>query len=169
MYIDGCLIAVNNNAAAKFVFKDKVPTRLIACGAFANNIRVKTVLIPEGIQEIPSATFYKCPELQIVYIPNSLKRVEMYAFYECGKLHTAKLTQNVIRIGAGAFYGCVNLKEQIISDSIKTIEKASFFTCRSIRKITLPKNIEVMFNEKNESVPKVLKLLKTEHLQDVLN
>lgn len=85
LYVDGCLMTVNDNANAKFVFPTKEPTRVIACGAFSHNKKVRLIQLPTTITEIPNALFYKCETLEEVVIPNSVTRVGMYAFYECPK------------------------------------------------------------------------------------
>lgn len=144
LYIDGCLIAVNKAAPAKFVFKDKVPTRLLAAGAFSNAKQLKSITLPEGIHTIPVTCFYKCATLTEVVIPESVTSVERMAFAECEQLAVATLPQHLETLGIGAFYMCRNLKQQTLSDQLKGIPTACFLRCSSFNSITLPQNLEII-------------------------
>ena len=146
LYIDGCLIAVNNNVPAKFVFKNKIPTRLIAAGAFANSKKIKSVVIPATVSAIPNAAFYKCENLTDVTIPASVKHVGNFAFYGCKLLREATLPTAVETLGMGAFYGCENLRKQVLSDKLTIIPQGCFYLCRSIQRLTLPAGLRKIDN-----------------------
>ena len=141
LYINGCLIAVNDQAPAEFVFKTKMPTRLIANRAFAESKNIRSVTLPDGITTIPAAAFYGCENLTRVVIPASVKRVDNFAFYGCVLLQEATLPSGLESLGAGAFYGCEQLKAQVLPDNLTVIPQGCFTLCRSIRKITLPSRL----------------------------
>lgn len=103
LYVDGCLIAVNDNLPAKFVFKNKFPTRLIVAGAFSGSKTLTHVVIPEGITFIPATAFHKCEKLVSVSIPSTVKSVGNFAFYGCSLLKSATLPKNLESLGMGAF------------------------------------------------------------------
>lgn len=71
--IDDCLIATNNDLPAKYIFKNKIPIRLIAERAFANKKNLKSVTIPATVTAIPTACFYGCENLTDVIIPSSVR------------------------------------------------------------------------------------------------
>lgn len=144
LYIDGCLIAVNSEAPAKFVFKDKVPTRVIAAGAFSNAKQIRSLSIPDGIETIPVACFYKCTGLAEVVIPKSVKHVERLAFAECESLKNAMLPSDLESLGAAAFMQCRLMKKQVISDRLKGLPTACFYLCSELRDLSLPQSIEVL-------------------------
>lgn len=141
LIIDDCLIATNNDLPAKYIFKNKIPIRLIAERAFASRKNLKSVTIPVTVTAIPSAAFLNCEALTDVIIPNTVKSVGNFAFYGCTLLKNARLPQELEQLGAGAFYGCVNLKEQVLSDKIEVLKPATFYTCRGLRNITLPAHL----------------------------
>ena len=138
LIIDDCLVATNNDLPAKYVFKNKIPIRLIAERAFANRKNLKTVEIPQSVTAVPSAAFYNCENLTSVTIPSTVREVGNFAFYQCALLKSAKLPDQLERIGMGAFYGCVNLTEQVLSDKIEVLEQATFYMCRSIKTSPCP-------------------------------
>ena len=141
LILEDCLIATNNDLPAKYIFKNKIPIRLIAERAFAGQKNLKSVTIPSTVTAIPTAAFYNCENLTDVIIPNTVTSVGNFAFYNCPLLKNALLSTNVEQIGAGAFYGCINLKEQVLSDKIEILERATFFTCRALKQITLPSHL----------------------------
>ena len=146
LIIDDCLIATNSNLPAKYIFKNKIPIRLIAERAFANNAQLKTVVIPATVTAIPTAAFYQCENLTDVTIPASVREVGNFAFYNCAKLRSATLPQELERLGMGAFYGCINLREQVLSNSIEVLEQGTFYTCRSIKHLSLPARLRRIDN-----------------------
>ena len=146
LIIDDCLIATNNELPAKYIFKTKIPIRLIAERAFANRKVLKSVTVPATVTAIPTAAFYQCENLTEVIIPETVTEVGNFAFYNCGLLKTATLPKNLQRLGAGVFYGCANLKEQVLSDRIEVLERACFFMCRSIKAVTLPAHLRRIDN-----------------------
>ena len=109
LIIDDCIVATNNDLPAKYIFKNKIPIRLIAERAFANRKNLRSVTIPETITAIPTAAFYNCEGLTEVVIPATVRTVGNFAFYNCGVLKAATLPKDLERLGAGVFYGCVNL------------------------------------------------------------
>ena len=138
LYIDDCLIATNNDLPANFVFKNKIPTRLIAERAFATRKSLRTIELPVTVTAIPAAAFYACENLTEVRIPTTVTRVGNFAFYGCALLKAATLPVSLGRLGMGAFYGCVNLKEQVLGDRLEVLESATFFACRNIHHLLLP-------------------------------
>ena len=141
LILDDCLVATNNTLPAKYIFKNKIPIRLIAERAFANRKNLQTVTIPASVTAIPTAAFYNCENLTDVIIPSTVTSVGNFAFYNCPLLKNALLSTNVEQIGAGAFYGCINLKEQVLSDKIEILERATFFTCRALKELRLPAHL----------------------------
>ena len=141
LIIDDCLIATNKDLPAKYIFKNKIPIRLIAERAFANRKNLKSVTIPATVTAIPTAAFFECENLTDVVIPETVREVGNFAFYNCAMLRNALLPRDLERLGAGAFYGCINLKEQVLSDKLEVLERATFFTCRGLKSITLPAHL----------------------------
>ena len=131
LIIDDCVIATNNDLPAKYIFKNKIPIRLIAERAFAGRKNLRSVTIPETVTAISTAAFYGCENLMEVIIPATVRTVGNFAFYNCGSLKTATLPKDLKALGAGVFYGCVNLREQVLSDQIEVLEPATFFLCRA--------------------------------------
>jgi hypothetical protein len=90
---------------------------------------LKSLVLPETVQNIPSWMFADCPKLEYVYIPNSVKTIGYGAFLDCDKLVLEALPSSLTTISDEAFCGCESLKELDISASVTTIGDGAFSNC----------------------------------------
>ena len=72
------------------------------------NTSVKSIVIPDGVEEIQKYAFYNCTSLERVVIPSSVKYIREYAFCKDEELTTINL-ENIQVIGKQAFEDCVLL------------------------------------------------------------
>lgn len=124
--------------------------RVIRIGdyAFANNTRIKSVFIPEGVASIGPNAFENCTNLETVFLPQSLKTIGSRAFARCEKLNNIVLPstvsfifretfahcyslesldlRHICSIGERAFEKCVSLVDVAVSDKLKKVHASSF-------------------------------------------
>ena len=93
-------------------------TRIIGGGAFNRHPSLKTVQLPEGLEEIRQSAFAWCPELTHVNLPESLKRIGTTAFMFDTKLEEIVLPEGLEQIGRGAFFDCYHVTKAVIPDSV---------------------------------------------------
>lgn len=62
---------------------EKLPVKVIASRAFANNPTIKEVIFPEGVNDIDNYAFIGCRNLTHVNIPKSIKNITEKAFTGC--------------------------------------------------------------------------------------
>ena len=74
----------------------------------AMNTTIKSVVIPEGVEEIQKFAFYNCLGLEKVELPSSMKIIREYAFCGDEDLQSINLSR-IETIGREAFRDCVNL------------------------------------------------------------
>ncbi len=74
----------------------------------AVNESVRSVKVPEGVEQIQKYAFYNCTELTEVELPSSIKFIREFAFYEDAKLEKINLG-DVEVIGRNAFFKCAKL------------------------------------------------------------
>ena len=110
-------------------------------GPFYNCKNLRTVVLEEGLKEIPSDLFARCYGLESIEIPESVTSIGEFAFYECTALKKIDITNNVKYIGRRCFEECTGLSEVKLSDSLETLESAAFGNCPSLTTITIPKSV----------------------------
>ena len=99
------------------------------------NILIKSVTIPEGVEEIQKYAFYNCASLETVKLPSSIKYVREFAFYKNLKLKNINL-QDVEVIGREAFSGCSQL-DNIDLTNVYSIGVKGFVDCTSLSNVDL--------------------------------
>ncbi len=81
-------------------------------------VRMKHLVIGEGITHIGSYAFYFCPNLEDVTLPSTLAS-----------------------IGYGAFLGCIVLTDPVFPSSLRDIGGMAFANCFSLDKVVLPEGL----------------------------
>lgn len=93
---------------------------------------LKSVVIPEGYEEIGGSAFADCKSLTEVKLPESLTSIGDNAFSECSSLETITLPRNVAEIGKWMFRDCHLLKDVYIYNPYVSGEgKAVFRGCNN--------------------------------------
>lgn len=105
-------------------------------GVFMGNRNLKSVIIPEGVEEIGSFTFHSCGNLQKIVLPSTLKRIGTAAFYNCGALKSITIPEGVEEIGKNAFSNCSRLETVELPASLKQIPASMFASCERLCRIT---------------------------------
>ena len=125
----------------RLITKITLPNTLkfIGWGAFAFLKALKSIEIPEGVEQIAPFAFDECGSLTEITVPGSVKKIGKYAFASCGSLKSVKLCEGVLEIGAGVFNNDPNLTTLILPKSLKRFvnEETRHFTVKSIT--SLPK------------------------------
>ena len=105
---DGAFSGLANLSVLKFESGSQVKS--IGKEAFALCPNLMTVVLPEGITEIPERSFYGCLMLQYVVLPDGIVILSDGAFEGCLMLFDAVLPATVKVIGDGAFAGIDDLR-----------------------------------------------------------
>ena len=149
---------------ASITYEGKVYQVSIGEGAFCGNSAVKSVVISEGITEIPDLAFNACPNLENMTIPKSVKSIGRLALHVGSKFKTETIdgviylgdvliearerftSYHAIREGTriiayGAFENCNNLIYIDIPDGLTYIGNNAFASCRKLKEVTLPESL----------------------------
>ena len=95
-------------------------------GAFANS-KIRTIVVPEGVESLGDYAFYGCSDLKSVSLPVSLSQLGKGAFSNCPDLEEIDLSATgLTRIPAQAFAGAVTLKEVRLPSSVESIGREAF-------------------------------------------
>lgn len=128
--------------------------------AFANNNKITSVHIANGVQTIGLLSFYKCANIEEVVLPSSLKSLGNGAFGECAKLSSLYLGDGIADIGLTSFSSCVNLKTVYYS-----LDEESY---KKIKNISELDGRNVIYEKRYDGITLALKLHdKTESVETV--
>ncbi len=112
----------------------------IGAHAFAGNLLLKSVNIPEGVTDIYTSAFEGCTNLASVTLPKTLKTIRQSAFKGCTALNTVAIPDSVTEIYNGAFSDCKNLKNVTLSKNLTMIDSEAFKAC-AIESIAIPEGV----------------------------
>lgn len=111
--------------------------RIIHSFAFSESEVISVVILPDesgagGLKKIGSSAFYYCKQLKTVSLPDSIEEIEDYAFGSCSNLYRINIPANIKFLGTSVkegwlpasgevFTGCGELYELIIPENIQNI------------------------------------------------
>lgn len=101
----------------------------------STNTSIKSVVVPDGVEDIQKYAFYNCPGLESVELPDSVKYVREYAFYGDERLERINLDK-VSVIGANAFKGCKKLDNVDLTKAY-AIGANAFDGCEALSSVDL--------------------------------
>ena len=143
MYIDDILIpkvtsymfSTTGEHIVKYSLIDK--TKLADGSGFQGCLTIISVIIPDGVTTLGTASFYNLTNLTTVYLPDSLTIIPTASFNECTSLTNISIPENVTTIGQAAFYNCSSLTSIVIPANVTTIDSAIFYGCSQLSSVTV--------------------------------
>ena len=97
-----------------------------------NNTKIKEILLPDNVNEIPESAFESCSELTYISIPENVSCISESAFKNCTLLKSIVLNCNNMKISSNAFAGCISLNCIINANSITSIGRNAFLNCNNL-------------------------------------
>ncbi len=121
-----------------------LPVTGIDSRVFADNIKIRKIIVPEGIKEINNNCFLNCASLTEIMLPDSLTSLGNAAFKKCARLAEIRLPGSLKSIGNSAFEDCTALKSISLPPNVYL--DAPFKGCSSLETIELQGDIRVSRN-----------------------
>ena len=162
---NGCVLGVKGVCPENVVLPEG--TRSIANGAFMASVPVSdeskntaniysgctnlvSIMIPEGVTEIPRMAFVGCKRLTSVTLPSSLREIGDEAFAYCENLTSLAFQSGVeaLEIGSGIFKGCSRLE----SLSFPTASGHVELSCRAVEDCVGLKSVTFLPSTNKEAV-----------------
>lgn len=133
--------------------------------SFVNCKMLKSVILPEKLEEIPTSFVEGCSALTTLVIPNTVTKISKNAFSESGltqitlpenlttieasafyktKLETITIPKNVTKIPTDCFYQCENLTRAMFPNTLTTIDARAFRGCSNLANIDIPTSLETI-------------------------
>lgn len=123
----------------------------------------ETIVIPEGVTEIPENAFKGNTALKEITIPSTVKTIGASAFMNCTSLIKVKLSEGLESIGGSAFSGCTALESLAIPEGVTTIAYNLLSGCTALKSVTIPSTAETLVG----GAFKNCTALETVHISDI--
>lgn len=104
------------------------PVVAIASAAFSRSEFLRSVKLPDTVEDIGIRTFYGCEKLKKAEFPGSLKSIRMLAFFGSG-LQQIALPDGLERIDKSAFHCCFYLEKVDFGKGSPRFEDNIFENC----------------------------------------
>ena len=107
-----------------------IPTEfLVVCD------KIKEINIPDSVEVIQDAAFYRCAALEKVTMKNSIIYISDDAFKKCESLKEIRLSNKLQELGSRVFLGCSNLETVHLPKTLQTLDKEVFAGCFNLSNI----------------------------------
>lgn len=103
----------------------------IQVGAFFNNSKLKSIVVPSTIKVIQSGAFANC-RIKSFEWPVACKVIPAKCFNRCKSLVAFNVPQGVVEIPGGAFEGCSKLKSVTLPRRLLHVSSDAFLSCKSL-------------------------------------
>lgn len=113
--------------------------RVIEDGAFQDMPRLRSMVVPEGVQRIGKLAFADSGT-EVVILPDSLEELGMSAFAGSGLLEIT--LPNRIRALEQTFMYCTELCLVHLNEGLQEIGPYAFQACDNLRRIVLPQSVQ---------------------------
>lgn len=106
-------------------------TGVVPVGYYDDGAHVETFEIPEGVERVATACFYKTWGIQEITLPSTIKEIGEMAFFRCQSLKLINLPDGLEKIGNDAFSYCFTMEGALyIPTSVQEIGHHAFYKCR---------------------------------------
>jgi len=150
-YMGGRYLGTKNNPY--FALIDTVPGSVVKAihpdakvlnYAILHNEYITSIVIPEGVTEIPGSTFSSNSYLESIVLPSTLVKIGNNAFRYCTALKSIVIPDGVTEIGLEAFAYCSSLESIKLGKSLSVIGEAAFRECSSLQSVEIPSGVSVL-------------------------
>jgi len=116
--IEGMLLTRYTGTATEVVIPTNLGITAIGANAFVENIKITSVVIPDGVTSIGDFAFGFCSNLVSVSIPESVTTIGLTVFAFCTKLMSITIPASVVSVGDYAFAGCYSTLNTTVRDDL---------------------------------------------------
>lgn len=102
---------------------------------------IESYSIPGSITSIGTAAFINCVKLKDLIIGNGVERIESRAFQGCSGLIRVDLPDSMAQIDDSVFESCYGLIEVTLGNNLKSIQNEAFRWCESLEDIKIPASV----------------------------
>lgn len=112
-------------------------------GAFAKNVLLASVVLPERTETIGDYAFGGCTKL-VLSVPSKVKSIGIGSFKGCTSLTEVTIPESVKTIGANAFTGCTKMSELELLIGVEKIGNYAFSDCTELEAVNIPGSVATL-------------------------
>ncbi len=117
-----------------------INTKELKRSAFSRCAQLETIVLCEGITEIPDNAFQDCRSLKNFTIPDSVVKIGMYAFSGCILITELTLPESLVTIGVAAFSGCTGIQTL----NLNAVQLESEITFSNVTTLNIGENVKII-------------------------
>ena len=103
--------------------------------------RCEHYIIHDGVRKILANAFHNCQIIKSVTMPDSVDEDEGSVFEGCKNLEEARVSANLKNPNIAMFCGCSSLKKVELPEGIESIGENMFCGCRDLRNLNIPSSV----------------------------
>ena len=141
-----CIITGYSGENEVIVIPEKIsgyPVREIGESAFADNKKIRSVIVPSTIKTLSLGAF-RATGLENIAIPDSVTDIQTACFRDCISLKHINLPPKITRIAEALFRGCISLEEISVPEGVTQLGEAAFRSCESLTTAIMPSTLKSM-------------------------
>ena len=117
-------------------------TKVLASRLFYYNEILTSLVIPNGVKNIPNELCFYTKYIEHVTIPASVKSIGNRAFTNCENLTQVVVEGNLEKIDSSAFNGCNKLSTITVRGNVKEIGEYAFSNCNRLSTVNIEGYVE---------------------------
>ena len=102
---------------------------------------VKEVVLPDSIEEICTACFRDCTNLQHIHLPPRITYLAEALFRGCSALQEIEAPDGVVEMKEAVFRDCSSLKTAVLPKTMRRMTEGGFYGCSALTDLTMPAEV----------------------------
>ena len=105
--------------------------------------QLKSIILEDGITEIPDNCFGSCGNVSELTLANTIKTIGQYNFDNM-KITTLELPTSLVSISSNSFSDLSVLTEIIFHEGLERIEGGAFYNCQHLDSVVFPESLSIL-------------------------
>ncbi len=125
------------------------PIKTIENGAFLNCSELKTITLPDSLEELGEYSFKGCTLLEKISLPDKITKIPSHCFQNCSSLKSIKFPDSLQELSNEFLFNCTSIESITIPGSVEIIPLTSFRNCQNLKKVILLEGVQQIIGKPN--------------------
>lgn len=132
---------INFTKTETLTLKGKV--KFSGSGQSYGGSQLKSIILEDGITEIPDNCFGSCGSVSELTLANTIKTIGQYNFNNM-KITSLELPASLVSISSNSFSDLSVLTEIIFHEGLERIEGGAFYNCQHLDSVVFPESLSIL-------------------------